>query len=357
MKAMVAQSMRAGAIGLSTGLYYAPGSYARTDEVIELARVAATFGGVYDSHMRDESSYTIGLIGSINETIRIAREAGIAANISHIKALGTDVWGLSDSVVKLILAARSAGVRITADQYPYTASGTSLAAALLPRWAESGGRDSLRARLADPAMRARIETEMRDNLRRRGGAASLLITSRGDTSIAGRNLEQIARALNQDPVAAAIEILLRSSPSVASFNMNESDIAKFMVQEFVMTGSDGSGGHPRKFGTYPLKYRKYVAEQKLITLPFFVSQSASLPARTFGLSQRGLLVDGFFADIVVFSEAEFRDLSTYESPTTLATGVKYVLVNGQIAVDNGVFTGKMAGKVLRGPGYTAPGGQ
>ena len=356
MKEMVAQSMRAGAIGLSTGLYYAPGSYAKTEEVIELAKVAASFGGVYDSHMRDESSYTIGLLGSIRETIRIAREARIAANISHIKALGTDVWGKSDSVIALIRAARAEGLIITADQYPYTASGTSLGASLLPRWAESGGRDSLIARFNDPQIRPRLEMEMRDNLRRRGGAASLLITSRGDTALAGRNLEQIARVRNQDPIIAAIEILRRGSPSVASFNMNETDIENFMVQDFVMTGSDGSGGHPRKFGTYPLKFTTYVIEKKIITLPFFVSQSAALPARTFGLTQRGIIADGFFADIIVFSEREFRPASTYEQPTLLATGMRHVVVNGQVAIENGTFSGTMAGKVLRGPGYRPPGG-
>ncbi len=351
MKTLVEESMRAGAIGLSSGLYYAPGSFARTEEVIELAKVAASFGGVYDSHMRDESSYTIGLIGSIQETIRIAREAGIAANISHIKALGTDVWGQSDSVIKLVRAARASGLRVTADQYPYTASGTGLGAALLPRWAEAGGRDSLRARLNNPATRARIEVEMRDNLRRRNGAQSLLITSRGDTALAGKTLAQIATARGVDPIQAAIDILLRGGPSVASFNMNEADIDKFMVQDFVMTGSDGSGGHPRKFGTYPLKFRKYVVERKLISIPFFVSQSAALPARTFGLKDRGLLSIGYFADIAVFSETEFREQSTYEQPERLATGMKHVLVNGKVAVENGTYSGAMAGMVLRGPGY------
>jgi N-acyl-D-aspartate/D-glutamate deacylase len=351
MKGMVATAMRSGALGLSTGLYYAPGSYATTEEVIELARVAASLGGVYDTHMRDESSYTIGLIGSVHETLRIAREAGIAVHISHIKALGTDVWGQSDTVIAIIRTARASGLRVTADQYPYTASGTGLGAALLPRWAEAGGRDSLRARLSSPAMRTRIETEMRDNLRRRGGAASLLITSRGDTSIAGKNLEQIAAARRTDAISAAIEILLRGGPSVASFNMNEADIERFMAQDFVMTGSDGSGGHPRKYGTYPLKFRKYVMEKKLITLPFFVSQSAALPARTFGLAERGVIATGNFADIAVFSETEFTDRSTFEEPQLLATGAKYVLVNGALAVDGGSYTGALGGQALRGPGY------
>ena len=192
---------------------------------------------------------------------------------------------------------------------------------------------------------------MRDNLRRRNGAQSLLITSRGDTALAGKTLAQIATARGVDPVQAAIDILLRGGPSVASFNMNEADIDKFMVQDFVMTGSDGSGGHPRKFGTYPLKFRKYVVERKLISIPFFVSQSAALPARTFGLKDRGQLSIGYFADIAVFSETEFREQSTFEQPTRLATGMKHVLVNGKIAVEDGTYTGVMVGTVLRGPGY------
>jgi N-acyl-D-amino-acid deacylase len=301
--------------------------------------------------MRDESSYTVGLVGSIQETIRIAREAGIAANISHIKALGVDVWGQSDSVIALIRSARASGLQVTADQYPYTASGTGLGAALLPRWAESGGTDSTRLRLADPATRARIEIEMRENLRRRGGAASLLITSRGDTSIGGRTLEQIATIRRQNPIAAAIEILMRASPSVASFNMNERDIERFMIQDFVMTGSDGSAGHPRKYGTYPLKFRTYVMEKKLITPEFFVQQSAALPARTFNISGRGVIAIDNFADVAIFSPSAFRDRSTYEEPQLLATGMHTVIVNGKIAVENGAYTGAMAGMVMRGPGY------
>ncbi len=177
MKAIVARAMDEGALGMSTGLYYAPGSFAATDEVIALARIAAVKGGIYDSHMRDESSYTIGLIGSVNETLRIAREAQIPVHISHIKALGVDVWGEADTVIALVNAARAAGLDVTADQYPYLASGTSVGAALLPRWAEVGGTDSLKARFADPAIRARIAAEMTENLRRRGGAASLLMVS------------------------------------------------------------------------------------------------------------------------------------------------------------------------------------
>ena len=349
MRRLVGEAMRGGAMGLSSGLYYAPGSFATTEEVIALATVAGELGGVYDTHMRDESSYTIGLLGSIRESIRIGREAHIPVNISHIKALGTDVWGKSGEAIALIREARVAGVAVTADQYPYTASGTGLGAALLPRWAEAGGRDSLLARIADPATRARLVTDMTENLRRRGGAESLLITSGRDTSIRGKTLAAIAARENLPPVEAALRIIAVQSPSVASFNMSEADIARFMMEDFVMTGSDGSGGHPRKYGTYPRKLREYVYTKKTITLPFFIRASTSLPAATFGLRERGVLRVGNYADIVVFDERTIADRATYEEPTLPAVGVRWVVVNGTIAVDDGKPTGVLAGRALRGP--------
>ena len=349
MRELVATAMRGGAMGLSSGLYYAPGSFATTEEVIALAAVAGELGGIYDTHMRDESSYTIGLLGSIRESVRIGREGRIPVNISHIKALGTDVWGKSDSVIALIQEARAGGLSITADQYPYTASGTGLGAALLPRWAEAGGGDSLRARIGNPATRARILTEMTENLRRRGGAASLLITSGRDTSIRGKTLDVIAARQGLPPVEAALRIIAVASPSVASFNMSEADIERFMAQDFVMTGSDGSGGHPRKYGTYPRKLRQYVYMKKTISLPFFIRASTSLPAQTFKIQERGMLREGYFADVVVFDERTVADRATYEEPTLLAAGMRWVVVNGQLAVDDGKPTGALAGRALRGP--------
>ena len=352
MRELVTAAMRGGAIGMSSGLYYAPGSFATTEEVIALARAAAALGGVYDTHMRDESSYTIGLLGSIRESIRIGREAGIPVNISHIKALGTDVWGRSDEVIALIREARNSGLRITADQYPYTASGTGLGSALLPRWAEAGGGDSLRARIADPATRARLVTDMTENLRRRGGAESLLLTS-GHASIRGKRLSEIAAERSLSPVETAIQIITEGGGGgVASFNMNEQDIERFMAQDFVMTGSDGSGGHPRKYGSYPKKLRDYVYTKKTITLPFFMRASTSLPAETFGLKDRGLIREGHFADVIVFDERTVAPRSTYEEPTQLATGMRWVLVNGRVAVEQGNPTGVLAGRALRGPGAT-----
>ena len=203
MRALVDKGMREGALGMSTGLYYAPQSYGTTEEVIEMAKVAARQGGIYDTHLRDESSYTIGLLGAIRETIRIGREASMPVHISHIKALGIDVWGRSDSAIAIIEAAQAAGQKVSANQYPYTASGSSVGASLLPRWAEVGGRDSLRARVADAPTKARLVTDMTENLRRRGGAAALLISSTRDTSILGRTLEQVSKSRNISPVEAA----------------------------------------------------------------------------------------------------------------------------------------------------------
>ena len=348
MKAIVSRAMDHGAIGMSTGLYYAPGSYSTTEEVIELAKIAAAKGGLYDSHIRDESSYTIGLIGAVNETIRIGREAHLPVHISHIKALGTDVWGQSDTVISLMKRARAAGVDITAGQYPYTASGTSLGASLLPRWAEAGGRDSLRARVNDPATRARLIKDMEENLRRRNGAHSLLISSTRDTSILGKRLDDIAAARKRSPVEAALEIIVAGQdPGVASFNMNEKDIENFMKQDFIVTDSDGSDGHPRKYGTYPKLFHEYVNQKHVLTLERAVQRSSAQPAKILGLTERGVIKQGAFADVIVFDNNTFADRSTYEQPTLMATGMRFVFVNGVLTIDGGNYTGATGGKALR----------
>ena len=347
MRTIVRRGMDEGAIGMSTGLYYAPGSYARTEEVIELAKVAAQFGGIYDTHLRDESSYTIGLIGAVDEAIRIGRKAKIPIHISHIKALGADVWGQSDTVIALIRAARAQGVDVTACQYPYDASGTSVGASLLPRWAQVGGRDSLRTRIGDATTRARLTKEMERNLQRRGGASTLLISSTRDTSILGRTLEQVAAARHESAIDAALQIVQQGDASVASFNMNEKDIEKFMVQDFIMTCSDGSAGHPRKYGTFARLLREYVFAKHVLTLPQAIHRSSALTAQTLRLPERGTLAVGNFADVIAFDTATVADRATYREPTLLATGMRYVFVNGALAIDQGGFTGVLAGRALR----------
>jgi N-acyl-D-amino-acid deacylase len=347
MKSLVERSMKGGAIGMSTGLYYAPGSYARTEEVIELAKVAAAAGGIYDSHLRDEDSYTIGLLGAVREAIRIARDAKIPVHISHIKALGPEVWGQSTQVIELIRQARAEGLEVTADQYPYTASGSSVTASLVPRWAEAGGNNALLERIADGSVRPRLVQEMEANLKRRGGADSLLLISGRDRALVGKTLLAIATEKKQSPVETALEIIKGGGAGVASFNMSEPDIENFMKQDFVMTGSDGSEGHPRKYGTFPRKLRVYVYEKKIITLPFAIHASSGLTAQMLHLSNRGLLREGHFADVIAFDPATVADRSTYERPDVLATGMRYVIVNGKIAIEDGKYTGVLAGRALR----------
>ncbi|MFL6439270.1 MAG: amidohydrolase family protein [Terriglobales bacterium] len=351
MKALVAQGMDDGAFGMSAGLFYAPCSFAATEEVIELAKAAAKKHGYYDTHMRDESSYTIGLLGSIRETIRIGREARLPVHISHIKALGTDVWGQSTEAIRIIRQAQAEAIEVTADQYPYDASGTSLVPALVPRWAEAGGREQMLKRFGDPVMRPRLLEEMASNLKRRGGAKSLLITAAADSRAMGKTLQQVADERHQSPLDAALDIIRAGSNDVASFNMSEADIENFMKQDFVMTGSDGSPGHPRKYGTFPRKIREYTLTRKVISLPFAIRSSSGLTAESLGIKQRGLLRVGYFADVAAFDPKTISELSTYEHPSILARGMRYVLVNGKFAVEDGKYTGILAGTALR---KTAP---
>jgi N-acyl-D-amino-acid deacylase len=344
MKQFVARAMDEGAFGMSTGLYYAPQSYSKTEEVIELSKVAAAKGGIYDTHMRSEGT---GLLEAIAETIRIGREAKIPVHISHIKALGPEVWHRSAQAIKLIEQARASGVEASACQYPYTASGTSLQAALVPRWAEVGGRRELLKRIDDPQTRPRLLAEMEENLKGRGGANSLQIADSPNREFVGKRLDAIATKMNKTPVEAALELIKLGSSGVISFNMNEGDIQRFMKEKFVTTCSDGSTGHPRKYGTFTRKLREYVYNQKLISLPFAVRNSSALTAETFRIPERGLIREGYFADVIVFDEKTVADRATYEQPELLSVGMKYVIVNGKIAVENGTYTGALAGRALR----------
>ncbi|UIJ47171.1 amidohydrolase family protein [Sphingomonas cannabina] len=343
MKDLVASAMCQGAIGFSTGLFYAPQSFSTTKEVVELAREAAVRGGIYDSHIRDESSYTVGLEAAVDEAITIGREAGMPVHISHIKALGVDVQGKAPVIIAKVEAARRAGQQVTANQYPWSASGTSLVASLVPLWAQDGGRPALLQRFDDASLKDRLLQDMAENLRKRGGADMLLIT---DGPEKGHRLSQVAARMKLDPVAAAIAIIRMKDPAVASFNQSEADIAAFMRQPWVMTGSDASTGHPRVYGSFARKYAKYVQQDHVITLRAFIERSSALTADTFGLKGRGHLRAGAFADVVVFDPKTYRERATYEQPEQFAEGVRTVVVNGRIAVDNGRPTGVAAGRAL-----------
>jgi N-acyl-D-aspartate/D-glutamate deacylase len=343
MRSLVASAMCEGALGLSTGLFYAPQSFAKSDEVVALAREAAARGGTYDSHIRDESSYTVGLAAAIEEALAVGRQARMPVHIAHIKALGVDVHGQAPAIIAKIEAAQRAGQKVTADQYPWSASGTSLGASLIPLWAQDGGRPALLKRFDDPEIAQRLRTGMMENLRKRGGPTAILITQ-GDFK--ERTLADVAKARNEDPVTAAIAVMRIQDPSIASFNQIEPDIAAFMRRPWVMTGSDASKGHPRVYGSFARKYAKYVVADRVLTLRQFIERSSALTAGTFGLTGRGRLAPGAFADVVVFDPKRYTERSTYDQPTLLASGVRTVVVNGVVAVDEGKLTGRAAGRAL-----------
>jgi N-acyl-D-aspartate/D-glutamate deacylase len=343
MRSLVAGAMCQGAMGLSTGLFYAPQSFATTDEVIALAGEAGLRGGSYDSHLRDESSYTIGLAAAVDEALRIGREGRLPVHISHIKALGVDVQGQAPAIVAKVEAARRAGQAVSADQYPWSASGTSLAASLVPLWAQDGGRPKLIERFDDPALRARLRTDMTENLRRRGGAGALLVT---EGAYNGRTLADIARSRGEGPIEAAIAVIREGDPAVASFNQIEPDIKAFMRRPWVMTGSDASTGHPRTYGSFARKYSKYVVGEHVLTLRQFIERSSTLAADSFHLEGRGRLKAGAYADVVVFDPKTYAARATYAQPALTAAGVRTVLVNGVLAVDGGALTGRAAGRAL-----------
>jgi N-acyl-D-amino-acid deacylase len=361
MRALVRAGMRAGAFGLSSGPYYAPGSYAPTEELVELARVAAEHGGIYTSHIRDEGDFSVGLIAAVDEVIRVAREARIPSVVTHIKALGPRVWGFSGALVQRIERAREEGLEIYADQYPYTASGTSLVGALVPRWAQVGGDTALVRRATDPAERARLRPEIAENLDRRGGAERIQFRRhRPDPGIEGRTLAAVADARGRDAIDTVLDLLAAGGASVVSFNMHEADVELLMRQPWTMTASDGElvrfgegVPHPRAYGTFPRKLRLYAREKGTVDLAFAVRSMTSLPAAVHRMADRGIIRPGAVADLVVFDLARINDPSTYTQPHQLAEGMQYVLVNGRIAIDGGRFAETLHGQVLSRGGDTA----
>lgn len=352
MEALVARAAGEGALGLSSGLFYAPGSFAKLDEVVTLARAA---GGVYASHIRDEGNYSIGVLAAVQEVIDVAEQAGVRGVVTHIKALGPDNWGLGAAAATRIELARARGVDVLADQYPYEASSTSLAAAIVPRWAQAGGNAEFRARLADAATRAKILDEMRENIRRRGGARALVIASHGaDRALEGQPLDQIAEARGKAANITALEIVEAGGASIVSFNMSEEDIVALMRKPWMMTSSDGGltlagqgRPHPRNNGAFTRKLTHYVRDRGVVSLEDAIRSMTSLSASTFGLTGRGLIEPGAAADVVVFDPAALRERASYADPHQMSEGMWLVLVNGEAVIQDGAFTGKRPGRVLR----------
>lgn len=353
MKELFAEGMKGGAVGFSTGLFYAPGSYAKTDEIIEIGNKVREFNGIYSSHIRDESNYTTGLIASIKEAIEVGESAGIPVQISHIKALGKPVWGLSDEVCSIIESARMRGVKVMADQYPYPASSTSLTAAVVPRWVQAGGE--MISRLTNPDVLPGIKEEIASNIDRRGGPESLVIVSFAkNRDYDGKNLAEISNLMDLPVVETAIYLVLNGDPGVVSFNMTDTDLHYFMQKDYIMTSSDGhvqvpgeSKPHPRSYGAFTRKIRKYVLEDKIITMEQAIRAATVLPAEMLGLTDRGVIEVMYAADLVIFDPENIRDNATFADPHQYSEGIKYLFVNGEIVLENDVYNGKLAGKAIR----------
>ena len=355
MAQLVRRGMAAGAFGLSSGLFSAPGTYATTDEIVALGQVAAEWGGVYASHIRDEADYTVGVVAAVDEVIEVARMSGLRGVVTHIKTLGPRVWGFSGAIIQRIEGARAEGLEVFADQYPFTASATGLIDAVVPRWAEQGGRDSLLARLRDPSLQEQLRADAAVNLSRRGGADRIQFRSHPpDQSIEGKTLAQVAEERGMDPIETTFALALEGAPGIVSFNMLEDDVVALMDRDWVMTCSDGGLSpmgegvpHPRSYGAFTHKIRRYVIEMGVLTLEGAVRSMTSLPATVFRVPDRGVIRAGAFADILVFDPEALRYSGTYADPHHLAEGITHAWVNGQQVISDGRMLGTMPGRVLR----------
>lgn len=370
MKQLVADAMKDGALGVSTSLQYVPARFAKTDEIVELAKVAHQYGGIYISHQRSEAN---AIDDSMKEVFEIARRAHIPAEIWHFKTAYQKNWGRMPEMLSRIAAARRSGLKITANVYPYVAGSTSLSACL-PPWALEGGTDRMIARLKDPATRARLKSEISADSKTweniylgSGGASGILIGSvvnRDLESSQGKRLSEIASDQNKDPLDALLDFIIADHGQTGAifFMMKESDMQAALKSPFVSICTDsgaratdgplaGSKSHPRGWGTYPRILGKYVRDEHLMPLEFAIHKMTGLPASNVGLKQRGLLREGYFADLTIFDPKTVIDRATFADPNQYPVGINFVIVNGQVEVDRGQRTPAEGGRVLRGPGY------
>jgi dihydroorotase/N-acyl-D-amino-acid deacylase len=370
MKKLVAAAMKDGALGLSTSLQYVPARFAKTDELVELAKVARHYGGIYATHQRSEAN---ALDESLAEVFAIARGARIPVEIWHLKTAYQKNWGRMPEVLAKIERARASGLDITADIYPYIAGSTSLSACL-PPWALEGGTDKMLARLRDPGLRARLKTEIQTDAKDweniylgSGGAAGVLIGSvvnRELEALQGKRVSQIAAEQRKDPLDALFDLILADHGQTGAiyFMMSEADMRAAMRAPFVSFCTDsgarandgplaGAKSHPRGWGSYPRILGRYVRDEQLLTLEQAIHKMTGMPATRVGLRQRGYLRPGMFADLTIFDPQRVSDRATFETPNQHPEGISYVIVNGRLEVDEGKRTAALAGRVLRGPGY------
>ena len=371
MRTLVREAMRDGAVGLSTALEYAPAPYAKTEELIALATEASKFGGIYATHMRNESD---SVLEAFDEAVRIGREARLPVEIWHFKVAGKANWGRMPELIAHVNRVRAEGVDVEADTYAYTAWANGMSA-FVPAWAHDGGDAKLIERLKDPANRARIRKDMETHSKdwdnewqEIRGPEDVMITAVQNPALKkfqGKRLSEIAKTLNKDPMDALFDLLIedKAFTECAVFGMSEPDVALALQQPWVSIDNDYSGvspegilgeehAHPRAYGTFPRILRKYVREEKKLTLEEAIRKFSALPAQRMRLTDRGVLKQGMWADVVVFDPKTVRDVATYDDPNRLSEGMEYVLVNGVPVIEEGKMTGALPGKVLRGAGYT-----
>jgi N-acyl-D-amino-acid deacylase len=363
MESIVEQAMKDGAVGLSTGLIYVPGTYAKTDEVVALARVAAKYQGLYATHMRNEGDK---VADAIRESIQIGEQAGLPVDISHFKISNKKLWGQSPMTLGLVREARARGLSVTVDQYAYTASSTSLDSRL-PAWLRAGGLDESKKRLADQATRDRVFKEMKDTLKKSGFkdySYAVVASYRPDKSFNGKSIAEITKQVkNKSDVTSQIEQILEmfeaGGASMVYHSMDEDDVKRIMQEPFTMIASDAgvrqlddSVPHPRGYGNNARVLGRYVRELKLISLEDAIRKMTSLPAQTFGFRDRGLIREGLAADLVIFDENTIIDQATFDKPHQFPLGISYVIVNGTPVLENNQMTSARSGVALRGPGYS-----
>ncbi len=363
MKALARQAMHEGAVGLSTGLFYVPGNYADTEEVIEIAKVVGALGGFHESHMRDEGDH---IEDSVRETIRIGEEGHLPTQITHHKVIGKANWGKSTATLQLVEQARARGVDVTIDQYPYTASSTGIAA-LFPQWSLAGGNNAVVERLHASAARDKIKAEIVHNIRDgRGGGdpKNVVIVNCGfDPSLAGKSLADLTRArnvevTNENAAETAMTLQEKGGCSAVYHAIDEADIERIMRSPYTMIASDGDipvfgkeAPHPRSYGTFARVLGVYVRERRILTLQDAIRRMSAMPAQRLGFGDRGLLRPGMKADIVVFDPATVADKATFDQPHQYSVGFRDVIVNGKLALRNGRVMGERPGRVLYGPAY------